>query len=149
MTTHDFKRRSFDSCLYFKKNSDGSYVYLLFYVDDMLIATKDKGEIRKVKVQLSKEFEMKDLGVANKILGIEILRDRKACKLYLILYRFSMQSAKLVSTSLAANFILSSTLSPQSDFRLTTCHEFHILVQWDLSCMLWFAYVQIYHMQLV
>ncbi|KAG8490261.1 hypothetical protein CXB51_016079 [Gossypium anomalum] len=47
MTSHDFKRISFDSCVYFKKNSDGSFVYLLFYVDDMLIAAKDKGEIRK------------------------------------------------------------------------------------------------------
>ncbi|KAG8485971.1 hypothetical protein CXB51_019324 [Gossypium anomalum] len=78
MTSHDFKRSSFDSCVYSMKNSDGSFVYLLLYVDDMLIATKDKGEIRKVKAQLSEKFEMKDLGPAKKILGIEILRDRKA-----------------------------------------------------------------------
>ena len=42
MTSHDFKRSSLDSCVYFKKNSDGSFVYLLLYVDDMLIAAKDK-----------------------------------------------------------------------------------------------------------
>ncbi|KAG8500580.1 hypothetical protein CXB51_002706 [Gossypium anomalum] len=83
MTFHDFKRSSFYSCVYFKKNSDSSFVYLLLYVDDMLIATKDKGEIRKVKAQLSEEFEMKDLGPAKNILGMEILRDRKASKLYL------------------------------------------------------------------
>ena len=61
MTTHDFKRSNYDSCVYFKKSDDGSFIYLLLYVDDMLIATKDKKKIRKVKVQLSKEFEMKDL----------------------------------------------------------------------------------------
>ncbi|KAG8478904.1 hypothetical protein CXB51_028750 [Gossypium anomalum] len=123
MTSRDFKRRSLDSCVYFKKNSDSFFVYLLLYVDDMLIATKDKGEIRKVKAQLSEEFEMKDLGPAKKILGIEILRDRKASKLYLsqkgyiekVLCRFNMQSAKPVSTPLAAHFRLSSALSPQSD----------------------------------
>ncbi|KAG8473064.1 hypothetical protein CXB51_035003 [Gossypium anomalum] len=123
ITSHDFKRSSLDSCVYFKKNSDGSFVYLLLYVDDMLIAAKDKGEIRKVKAQLSEEFEMKDLGPAKKILGIEILRDRKVSKLYLsqkgciekVLSRFNMQSAKPVSTPLAAHFRLSSTLSPQSD----------------------------------
>ncbi|KAG8481121.1 hypothetical protein CXB51_025897 [Gossypium anomalum] len=123
MTSHNFKRSSFDSCVYFKKNSDGSFVYLLLYVDDMLIAAKDKGEIRKVKAQLSEEFEMKDLGPTKKILGIEILRDRKTSKLYLsqkgyiekVLCRFNMQSAKPVSTSLAAHFRLSSVLSPQSD----------------------------------
>ena len=83
MTTHDFKRSSYNSCVYFKKSDDGSFVYLLLYVDDMLITAKDKEEIRKVKVQLNKEFEMKDLGAAKKILGMEILRDRKAGKLYL------------------------------------------------------------------
>ncbi|KAG8477637.1 hypothetical protein CXB51_031043 [Gossypium anomalum] len=106
-----------------EKNSNGSFVYLLLYVDDMLIAAKDKGEIRKVKAQLSEEFEMKDLGPAKKILGMEILRDRKASKLYLsqkgyiekVLCRFNMQSAKPVSTPLAAHFRLSSALSPQSD----------------------------------
>ncbi|KAG8472415.1 hypothetical protein CXB51_035361 [Gossypium anomalum] len=105
------------------KNSDGSFVYLLLYIDDMLIAAKDKGEIRKVKAQLSEEFEMKDLGPAKKILGIEILRDIKASKLYLsqkgyiekVLCRFNMQSAKPVSTPLVAHFRLSSALSPQSD----------------------------------
>ena len=84
MTTHDFKRSSYNSCFYFKKNDDGSFVYLLLYVDDILITTKDKEEIRKVKVQLNKEFEMKYLGATKKILGMEILRDRKAGKLYLI-----------------------------------------------------------------
>lgn len=55
---------------------DGSLVYLLLYVDDMLIAAKNKEEIQKVKVQLRREFEMKDLGSARRILGMEILRDR-------------------------------------------------------------------------
>ena len=66
---------------------------------------------------------MKDLGPAKKILGMEILRDRKASKLYLsqkgyiekVLCRFNMQSAKPVSNPLAAHFRLSSALSPQSD----------------------------------
>ena len=63
MTTHDFKRSNYDSCVYFKRSDDGSFVYLLLYVNDMLIAAQDKEERRKLKVQLSKEFEMKDLGV--------------------------------------------------------------------------------------
>ena len=44
----------------------------------MLIAAKSKEEIRIVKTQLNNEFEMKNLGVAKKILGMEILRDRVA-----------------------------------------------------------------------
>ncbi|KAG8492453.1 hypothetical protein CXB51_009584 [Gossypium anomalum] len=63
---HDLELEQLD------KNSDGSFVYLLLYVDDMLIATKDKKEIKKVKAQLSEEFEMKDLGPTKKILDDEI-----------------------------------------------------------------------------
>ena len=40
----------------------------------MLIAAKSKEEIRPVKAQLNKEFEMKDLGAAKKILWSEILQ---------------------------------------------------------------------------
>ena len=49
----------------------------------MLIASKSQEEIQKLKIQLRKEFEMKDLGEANKILGMEIKRDRHSKKLYL------------------------------------------------------------------
>ncbi|TXG67139.1 hypothetical protein EZV62_008414 [Acer yangbiense] len=45
-------------------------------MDDMLIASKSKVEIDRLKAQLSSEFDMKDLGEAKKILGIEIKRDR-------------------------------------------------------------------------
>jgi len=47
----------------------------------MLIASKDKSLISKLKSQLSNEFEMKNLGANKKILGMEIHRDRKANKL--------------------------------------------------------------------
>ena len=56
---------------------------LLLYVDDMLIVAKSKQEIRTVKAQLNNKFEMKDLGAAKKILGMEILRDRVAERLSL------------------------------------------------------------------
>ena len=41
-------------------------IYLLLYVDDMLIASKSKVEIDRFKAQLSQEFEMKDLGDTKK-----------------------------------------------------------------------------------
>ena len=77
----------------------------------------------KLKSLLSSEFDMKDLGAAKKILGIEIHRDRRAGKLWLsqkgyikkVLERFSMLDAKPVSTPLSAHFKLSSGLCPSSD----------------------------------
>nr|GEY45329.1 retrotransposon protein, putative, Ty1-copia subclass [Tanacetum cinerariifolium] len=53
----------------------GEYIYLLLYVDDMLIACKSKAEIGSIKSLLKKEFNMKELGEAKKILGMEIVRD--------------------------------------------------------------------------
>ncbi|GKD95173.1 retrotransposon protein, putative, ty1-copia subclass [Tanacetum coccineum] len=44
--------------------------------DDMLIACKSKAEIGSTKSLLKKEFDMKELREAKKILGMEIVRDR-------------------------------------------------------------------------
>ena len=60
--------------VYFKQN-DGP-TYLLLYVNDMLIATRNKTHVQKLKAQLKKKFDMKGLGEAKKILGMEITRDR-------------------------------------------------------------------------
>jgi len=42
----------------------------------MLIAVRNKTYIQKLKAQLKKEFDMKDLVEVKKILGMEITRDR-------------------------------------------------------------------------
>ncbi|KAK1649737.1 hypothetical protein QYE76_067542 [Lolium multiflorum] len=70
MLAHEFKRSQYDSCVYIKF-VNGSPIYLLLYVDDMLIAAKSKKEITTLKAQLSSEFEMKDLGAAKKILALQ------------------------------------------------------------------------------
>ena len=66
-----------------KSLDDGSSIFLLLYVDDMLIAAKSMSEVNKLKTLLSREFDMKDLGTAKKILGMEIRRDRALGRLWL------------------------------------------------------------------
>ena len=58
-------------------------IFLALYIDYMIFIAKSKQEIIKLKSLLSNEFEMKDLGDAKKILGIEIHHDRRASKLCL------------------------------------------------------------------
>ncbi|RVW24170.1 Retrovirus-related Pol polyprotein from transposon TNT 1-94 [Vitis vinifera] len=70
-----FKRCEADHCCYFK-SFDNSYIILLLYVDDMLIAGSDIEKINNLKKQLSKQFAMKDLGAAKQILGMRIIRDK-------------------------------------------------------------------------
>ena len=124
MIGQNYTRSNFDHCVYFRKLQDGSFIYLLLYVDDMLIASRNKGEICRLKAQLSKEFEMKDLGEAKKILGMEIARDRQRgilCltqKQYLkkVLQRFGMsEKTKPVSTPLAPHFKLSASQCPKTE----------------------------------
>ena len=123
MLGHGYLRSMYDSCVYFRKLDDGSFIYLLLYVDDMLIAAKNLSEIHNLKVQLRSEFDMKDLGAAKKILGMDIKRDRGAGKLFLtqenylkkVLEHFGMKDAKPVSTPLANHFRLSAAQLPQSD----------------------------------
>ena len=63
-----FKRCEADYCCYIK-SFDNSYIILLLYMDDMLIAGSSIEEINNLKKQLSKQFAMKDLGAAKQILG--------------------------------------------------------------------------------
>jgi hypothetical protein len=60
-----------------KALDENCHVFLLLYVDDMLIAAKSIKEVDKLKALLQREFEMKDLRAARKILGMEILWDKK------------------------------------------------------------------------
>ena len=62
----------YDPCVYYNKLPGGEYIYLPVYVHDMLIASKSRSAIDKLKKDLSSEFEMKDLREAKKMLGTEI-----------------------------------------------------------------------------
>ena len=50
------------------------YVVVCLYVDDMLIVGSDDKMIISTKNMLNSRFDMKDIGLANVILGIKILR---------------------------------------------------------------------------
>ena len=61
---------------------------LVLYVDDILITGKNLSDIEKLKNLLKGEFEMKDLGSAKRILGIDIVRDRAVGTLFLSQSRY-------------------------------------------------------------
>ena len=101
-----YNRYEYDSCVYFKQSDDQTY--LLLYVNNMLIAARNKTHVQKLKAQLKKEFYMKDLGEAKKILGMEITRGRGSGRFWLfqenyvlkVLERFNMEEARPVTTPL-------------------------------------------------
>ena len=121
MTEKGYSRCHSNHCVYFKKIENKSFIFLLLYVDDMLVAGSNMQDINVLKKKLANSFAMKDSGAAKKIIGMRITRDRKNCKLTLsqgeytekVLERFRMQNAKLVSTPLASHFKLTKEMSPK------------------------------------
>jgi Reverse transcriptase (RNA-dependent DNA polymerase) len=77
-------------------------VFLVLYVDDILLIGNDIPTLEEVKSSLKKMFSMKDLGDAAYVLGIRIYRDRSmkliglSQESYLdkVLKRFNMQDSK-------------------------------------------------------
>ena len=88
----------------------------------MLIVASSKVEIGNLKTLLSSEFEMNDLGVAKKILDMEIWRDQKAGLLYLsqhkyigkVLQSFQMEKSKPVIPPLVAHFKFDASAIPST-----------------------------------
>ena len=123
MVDHGYARTISNHCVFVKKFFDGEFIILLLYVDDMLIICRDTSKIDRPKKELSKSFNMKDLGPAKQILDMKISHDRKKGKLWLsqesyiakVLDRFNMSKAKSVSPTLAGHLKLSSKQSPTSE----------------------------------
>ncbi len=68
-----FVKNEEEPCVY-KKISLSELVFLILYVDDILLIGNDIPMIESVKTSLKNSFSMKDLGEAAYILGIRIYR---------------------------------------------------------------------------
>ncbi|RVW23885.1 Retrovirus-related Pol polyprotein from transposon TNT 1-94 [Vitis vinifera] len=99
ITSFGFKENIVDQCIYLKV-SGSKFIFLILYVDDILLASSDLGLLRETKEYLSKNFHMVDMGEANYVISIEIFKDRSRGVLGLsqkgyidrVLERFNMQS---------------------------------------------------------
>ena len=83
MLSQSYQRSDMDHCLYTKRAKDGSFLILILYVDDMLIAGTHIDEIANLKSKLNATFDMKDLGNANHILGMRIVQNKDKKVLFL------------------------------------------------------------------
>lgn len=104
-----FRRSENDYCLYVKI-TEAYKLYLLLYVDDVLLAGSSIEEIQRTKSILKGEFKVKDLGHMKRYLGISFLR-KNDCMLLnqtdclkRVLEKFGMENCKPVATPMEANF---------------------------------------------
>ncbi|WVZ90383.1 hypothetical protein U9M48_036690 [Paspalum notatum var. saurae] len=108
-----------EPCVY-KKVSGSALVFLVLYVDDILLIGNDILMLEAVKDSLKKSFSMKDLGEAAYILGIKIYRDRSKRLIGLsqstyidkVLKRFNMHDYKKGFLPISPGTILSKTQCP-------------------------------------
>ena len=97
-------------------------IYLVLYIDDMLLAYKNMKLIDLLKQQLKDKFDMKDLGLTKKILRVELVRNKTTKTLFLsqekyvnkVLEKFGMMNYKQVSTPMATHFRLLSQQCPSA-----------------------------------
>ena len=71
MIQQGYKKTTSDHCVFMQKFSDNDFIILLLYVDDMLIVGPNSSRIMNLKKELSKSFDMKDIGPTKQILGIK------------------------------------------------------------------------------
>ena len=66
-----FQENIVDRCIYWKI-SGSKFIFLVLYVDDILLAANYLGILYETKSFFSKNFEMKDMGEASYVIGISI-----------------------------------------------------------------------------
>lgn len=116
LTKMNLKPTVNEPCLFFNnhRNKD-EILFVLIYVDDILIASNCENSVMNVKCELEKCFELKDIGVARYCLGLEI----NQCKDMIVLSQtgyalglikeFGMENCNPVSTP--------SEISPRHDIK--------------------------------
>ena len=106
-----------DHTLFVKHSPTGKISILIVYVDDIIITGDDVEEIKRLKDQLAKEFELKDLGNLKYFLGMEVSRSQKGIVIsqrkYVLdlLKEVGMLDCKPIDTPMESN----KTLSREED----------------------------------
>jgi hypothetical protein len=119
--SYSFIKNEDEPCVY-KKVSGSAVTFLVLYVDDILLIGNDVAMMSSVKVWLSKNFSMKDLGEASYVLGIRIYRDRSKRMLGMtqsmyidtIVKRFGMDDSKRGLIPMRHGIYLSKGQSPKT-----------------------------------
>ena len=112
-----------NQCIY-QKISGSKIYFLVLYVDDILLATNDKGLLYKVKQFLSKNFDMKDMSEASYVIGIKIHWKRSCGILGLsqetyinkVLKRFWMKDCSPSIASIVKGDRFNLNQCPRNDF---------------------------------
>ena len=127
-----------DNCIYIKIKGS-SFIILVLYMDDILLASSDKNLLYETKGFLSSNFDMKDLGDASYVLGIEIHRDRSkgalglSQKAYIekVLKTYNMHKCSVIASPVVKSDKFGQFQSPRNQLG----ERFHMLQLSEALCM--------------
>ncbi|UYV72111.1 hypothetical protein LAZ67_9001848 [Cordylochernes scorpioides] len=107
---NNFKQSIVDPYL-FTKNEENHSIYLILYVDDMLLASDSEIIIQNTVKTFEKEFEIKNLGDPTQFIGIGISRNREGelllsqkIKIQELVERYNLQEAKPTFTPMESGY---------------------------------------------
>eukprot|EP00253_Pinus_taeda_P002132 PITA_02132 len=121
---NSFSRCHFDNTVYTKK-AGKSLIFLILYVDDLILTSSDPNLINHVKSNLKNKFEMTDLGHLHYFLGLQVLQSKEGISLSQskyacdLLRHFHMEDCKPAPSPFESGAKLSVTCtSPEVDATL-------------------------------
>ncbi|CAL2241350.1 unnamed protein product [Prunus armeniaca] len=113
-----FEKNGFQKCpyehtLYIKNNSQGSFMIVSLYVDDLIFTGSNLDMLNEYKLSMMREFEMTNLGELHYFLGIEVYQSKKGIFISQesyakeVLKKFRMENANPISTPCVTGLKLS------------------------------------------
>lgn len=103
-----FQKSNSDSSL-FIHHQNGTMVYILVYVDDIIITGSNSEIFKKTIKLLSTRFSLQDLGHLHYFLGIEVLRNKEGIVLSQVKYISDVLAAHEMSECKPVTSSMSST----------------------------------------
>ncbi|CAL2260415.1 unnamed protein product [Prunus armeniaca] len=130
-----FEKNGLQKCpykhtLYIKNNSQGSFMIVSLYVDDLIFTGNNLDMLNEFKLSMMREFEMTDLGELHHFLGIEVNQSKKGIFISQesyakeVLKKFRMENANPVSTPC----VIGLKLSKDGEGKLVNSTMFRSLV---------------------
>jgi hypothetical protein len=116
------QRSAAHHCIYVWKLQE-KILYLILYVDDLLMASGDKGMMERLKTALMGRFKMTDMGELKHFMAIQMVRNRSNRTIWLSQHRyiaqtiknFGLEDCKPISTPQDISVKLTKAMEPQND----------------------------------
>jgi hypothetical protein len=117
-----------DPCVFVNSTTNA---IIVVYVDDLILITRNKASMQKLKEQLLKRYKCRDLRLVGFYLGIRVLRDRPNRSISLsidsyidrVVEEYHLTNATLVDTPLPKSALTLTKREDQADVNLTVQYQ--------------------------